>query len=579
MDMEKKMVRNSVVWWLLVSFLVMAVVVSVMACYFAYRQQQGELLAELDLQLLQVENEYRNLTENFWAIYLPVFEEQGDSAFLNSYFGEEDGLSPMEKLQLSEVLSHMAVRNEDVQWIAVYSPRRETNYIYFPVGSALLEIPEDFPYLREVAEKERRMEIYGEEEVRAGQQRSRGIAISGGIPGRAQGSSMIVGYDTGELERLCRGRGGLETLRFDIFLNGRTVYTSGEQGLFDAASESVESGIHWLDREKWYVQVKDENLRGAKVCYAVKWSEVARRAHGYTAGILGIILIMAGLAVGVYLLALRSLTREVNVIRKGLDILGENQLGHRIEERFHQPELAAIADSVNRMSESLQENIRRTREYEKRQVKSELQELQAKFNPHFLYNTLELFRTRCYESGDEETAELISQTASIFRGFIGSRTFIPMQEELAFSRRYLALFRARYGDSVRVLYDIDTQVLQYGIIRNVFQPIIENYFEHGYNPANEENYILFRGRLRDEETILFSIEDNGLGMEEGELRELNEQLQRPIVSEKESYGLRNLHQRLRLFYGGNCGLSLRPMEEGGLVIDMLIKRQVCDEKE
>lgn len=577
---KKRMIQNPVVLWLMISFLIVTGVISVVACYFAYHQKRGEVLAELDMQLLQVANEYQNITEDFWSVYLPIFEESEDNEVLSRYFttSEVEALEPMAKFQLSEALSHMAVRDERVQWVAVYAPQREINYIYFPMGSTLQELTEDFPYLDDLREKSEQMEIYAKEELRVNSQKYSNIAIAGGTPGRLQRGSIIVGYDISQLEKLSQSEGDFSSLRFDIFLEDKVLYSSGEWKDWPVEEyQQGENGIYEVAGEKWYVQVLDETTRGEKISYAVKWSELFSSASRNTASILLITLIMAVLAVSVYLLTLRSLTKEVNVIRDGLDILGQNQLHYRIDESFNQPELAAIADAINQMSQSLEENIERTHEYEQRQIKSELQELQAKFNPHFLYNTLEIFRARCYQNGDDETAELIAQTASIFRGFIGSRTFIPLQEELAFSKRYLALFRARYGESVQVLYDIDTEVLQYGIIRNVFQPLIENYFEHGYNPANEENYILFKGRIRDEETILFSVEDNGFGMEEAALQDLNAQLRQPIVSEKESYGLRNLHQRLHLFYGGECGLTLYSKEEPGLIIEMVINRQKCEE--
>jgi len=102
---------------------------------------------------------------------------------------------------------------------------------------------------------------------------------------------------------------------------------------------------------------------------------------------------------------------------------------------------------------------------------------------------------------------------------------------------------------------------------------IENYFEHGYNAANKKNFFVIRGSIRDEETILFTIEDNGFGMEEENLQALNRKLREPITSEQESYGLRNLHQRLCLFYGGECGIYLHSKEEPGLVIEMIIMRK------
>lgn len=580
--MKSRKIQNPVVWRMLVCFLSMTGIISVIAGYFAYQQKHVELVAELDKQLLQVVNEYRNITEDFWAIYLPIFEESQDSMFLSGYFSKEEtaGLTPGEKLQLSDVLSHMALRDERVQWVAVYTPHRKVNYVYFPLGDALMELPDTFPYLEALGYKERRKEIYEETEVQIGGYQYRNIAIAGGAPGRGQGGSIVIGYDTGYLEQLCRMETGLKSLQFDIILRGKVIYSSGGRTVWPFGElETGTGGIYRVDGERWFVQISAEDLSGEKVCYSVKWSELFWNACGNITVVLGVTMLMAVLAVGIYFATIRSLTREVNVIRDGLDILGSNQLDYRIGESFNQPELAAIADAVNRMALRLRENIDRTHEYEQRQIKSELQELQAKFNPHFLYNTLEIFRARCYQNGDEETAELIAQTASIFRGFIGSRTFIPIQEELAFGKRYLALFKARYGDKVRILYDIDTEVLQYGIIRNVFQPLIENYFEHGYNPAVEENYILFRGRIRDEETLVFYVEDNGLGMSREELRELNNRLRQPIFSEKESYGLRNLHQRIRLFYGGECGLTVRPKEDVGLVIEMIIMRRRCSDAE
>ena len=286
---------------------------------------------------------------------------------------------------------------------------------------------------------------------------------------------------------------------------------------------------------------------------------------------------MIVLSILMYVLALRSITKEVNMIRKGLSILGKNKLDYHIEENFAQPELVVIAREINKMAVSLKENIERAQEYERRQRQAELQELQAKFNPHFLYNTLEIFRSRCYQNGDEETADLIAQTATIFRGVIGSRTFIPIREELAFGKRYLALFSERYGENLKVSYDIDTEVLQYGIIRNVFQPLIENYFEHGYNPSNMTNEFIISGCSKDEETILFTIEDNGFGITPEKQEELSAMLQKPVISGEESYGLRNLHQRLRLFYGEGCGLTIFTNKKAGFVIEMTVKKWKYEE--
>ena len=111
------------------------------------------------------------------------------------------------------------------------------------------------------------------------------------------------------------------------------------------------------------------------------------------------------------------------------------------------------------------------------------------------------------------------------------------------------------------------------------QGVIENYFEHGYDSAIAgENFIHIRGRLADGGLILFEVEDNGLGIPPDRMAQMNQQLQAPIRTAQESYGLKNLYQRLRLFYGEPCGLTLCPRAEGrGLRIEVRVKQMKCED--
>ena len=317
--------------------------------------------------------------------------------------------------------------------------------------------------------------------------------------------------------------------------------------------------------------------RGGTVYYTIDWKELFLKSNASTPQLLTAILQLSALSILVLCLVMRTIQREARRIRDGLDALGQNQLDYRIGGNFYQAAFADIAHSINKMAESLKENIDKAYYYQLKHKEAEMQELQAKFNPHFLYNSLDVFRARCYENGDDETAELIAQTASVFRGFIGAQTFIPLQQELAFSQRYLAIYRARHNDAMQILYDIDKEVLQYGIIRNVLQPLIENYFAHGFDPSRQDNILQFRGYIRDEDTYVLTVEDNGFGMEEDALQALNAHLQEPIATEQESYGLKNLHQRIQLYYGPKCGLVIRKNPTGGLIAELCVLRKKPEE--
>lgn len=567
-------------YWLLL------ILTSIFVCALSYEQKKSEILADVNIRLTQVGSEYQNLTDHFWASYLPIFENRTTSyLLLRDYFAvpDEDGLTPLELHDISSVLAQIAVRDDRIQWIAAYSPVRKVNYIYYAAsqtetGTGTMEVlPDDFPYMEQMIQKSSLMEIYGEVEDERPQLQNT-IAVAGGTPALTKGV-LLFGYGISQIQQFAEENLPLKSLQFEIISDeGRLLYNSGKEHI-ELSEELFQagSGVFQTDSGKWYAMVDPYTTHGGTVYYTIDWKELFLRSNANTPQLLIVIFLLSALSALVFYLVMRTIHREVRRIQDGLDALGQNQLDYRIGGNFYQAAFADIAHSINRMAESLKENIDKAYYYQLKHKEAEMQELQAKFNPHFLYNSLDVFRARCYENGDDETAELIAQTASVFRGFIGAQTFIPLQQELAFSQRYLAVYRARHNDAMQILYDIDKEVLQYGIIRNVLQPLIENYFAHGFDPSRQDNILQFRGYIRDEDTYVLTVEDNGFGMEEDALQALNAHLQEPIATEQESYGLKNLHQRIQLYYGPKCGLVIRKNPTGGLIAELCVLRKKPEE--
>lgn len=569
--------RNPLVLALMAGYSVVILLITLLACRLSYTQQRGELLADLDVQLVRAANEYENLTQDFWCLYLPLTEQSNATyQVLADYAATEGELSPLQKQELSQVLRNIAALDDRVRWIAVILPQRNVQYAWFPVQNTLQPLGEDFPYWEELAAKQDVMELYAVRSVPVLGETLDTLAIAGGLPASLGDGCLVAGLAVDTLRGICEADSPFASLQFDISVQGRSLYSSGRTPyLPDALPEKGEQAILRTAEGERLVQVARQTTRWARVYYSVDAQELALHAHRYTLPLLGGVALLVAISLLLYGLTLRMMSHEIDILRSGLIRIGENHLDTCIEGKFRQSGFAEIAEAINAMTVRMKENIDRAYYYELKQKEAELQELQSKFNPHFLYNTLELFCARCYQNGDDETAELISQTAAIFRGFIGARTFVPLREELAFCKRYMALFRARYGDKVQVRYDFDSAVLEYGIIRNAFQPLIENYFVHGIDTTRTDNRICFYGHLRDDKTILITVEDNGAGMKPEDLERLNARLRQPIATEQESYGLKNLHQRLRLFYGEPCGLTVRSSAQGGLAIDLLILQQKC----
>ena len=559
---------------------------SIIACYFSYTQKREEVLTNINFTFQQLEQTYNATLENFLQLYLPIYESNtGNHEIIKHYFSDiTDDLTPIEKNNLSNTLKQMLNRDNNVQWIALYTENRATNYILFKEDSTIQPLTKDFPYLDAIKNKSTQMEVYGMEQCKNSYRNSytSTYAICGGVSKVMGNGTIIAGYTLAPFESIIKNTDSiLDSLEYIITANDKILFHSDNNynELSQYLPENQLQG-NWETPEGITLFEKTiyGNSHTALISYRYAQSELFTYSHSNTLIIMLIVVIFAIFSTWITYFIIKQISKEVDVIRHGLIYIGENQLTYQIPINFRQSGLNEIADSINNMTLRLNENINRAYYYELKQREAALSELQSKFNPHFLYNSLEMIRSRCYQHGDIQTADLVSQLAVIFRGFIGSKTFIPLPEELAFSKRYLALFGARYKDQVEILYEVDIDLMQYGIIRNIFQPLIENYFVHGFETSTEQNnYIRIVGKSLDENFMVLTVEDNGCGMNDEELETLNATLQEPINMSNESYGLKNLHQRLRLFYGDDCGLTITHNQDKGLCIHMKVKKMFCSE--
>jgi len=580
--------KNRFLIILICLYVILLLSVSFIACYFSYQQKREALLSQINRPYIQLTQEYRNITDNFWQLYMPFFESQ--SALpdtLKKFYSSESPavLSPFEKKDLATFVSQLFMRNDDIQWIVLYNNVRSDNYIIFRDDLSLQLLKDDFPYLKNLSTDTRKMHVYGIRPFTLSSSSSNCFAISGGIPASLGKGKLLVGYSTSTFYALCNNNScTLNSLNYVLTNNSEKVFDYNDnnhsKNIYYTAEE-YNGIVEDSDGKLLYISSKICGLKSSILMFSVSWWEFFSYCHQNTLMIFLVFFIFTLVSIMGYLLLSHMQKKEIAIINEGLTKIGENDLEYRFSDQFTQGGLPEIATSINNMTLRLKENINRAYYYELKHREAELAELQSKFNPHFLYNTLEMIRSRCQKNGDETTKDLITQMAAIFRGFIGAKTFIPITEELTFCKHYLTLFCARYEDMVEIRYDFDEEILQYGIIRNVFQPLIENYFVHGFDTSNKENYILFKGKSLNDKTIILTVEDNGSGMSNEEIEQLNTTLHEPIQISTESYGLKNLHQRLRLFYGDGCGLTVYHNQNAskGLCIQITALKITCAEYE
>ena len=248
-------------------------------------------------------------------------------------------------------------------------------------------------------------------------------------------------------------------------------------------------------------------------------------------------------------------SKRVKMVTKGMMVIGNNNLSYRIPIHGKNDEICQIADQFNRMCDNLQENIKKAYIYELKQKNSELNRLQSQVNPHFLYNTLEAIRFRAEKVGCEEIGEMIYALASLFRFSIKGDMIVDIAQELEYCRMYMKIFSVRYEDYFHTQFDIDERIQDYGIIKNLLPPLIENYVVHGFDSTKKDNWICIKGSMAGQD-ICFEISDNGKGIDAVKLQEIKEGLSHPDMNDDGSIGLVNVYERIKIVFGNEYGLDL-----------------------
>ncbi|MCD7817522.1 MAG: histidine kinase, partial [Lachnospiraceae bacterium] len=573
---------------MILCYIILLLIISYIACYYAYKQKKEQILSDIELSLSYVEQQYSDIIDNFWQAYMPIYEQ--NSAVYDifriyfTYNKVADDLSYMERKELSEALLQMKARDSRIQWIVVYSDNREKNYILNIGSTGISAISTTFPYLSESGLKSSQMVIYEAKDIgidASATLSTHMFIISGGSPIDMGPGQILIGYSINDFDQSATSITSLDSLHYYITSRDQLIFDSSETYDKESVyfSDGVVEGVLTLNGVRTYVRSVSTGNNSSWLTYTIKNSELLLTSLKDTPMILSITLAFTLLAFIVHSLMNKSVSKEVSVIREGLNKIAENDFDYHLPTDFRQGGLPEIAQNINDMSDKLNENIKKAYYFELKQKDAQPAELQATFNPHFLYNTLEMLRSKSYNNGDIETSELISQLSALFRSLVGANSIVSLKEELAYSNRYLTLLSARYGDAVEIRYNISGDLLNYAIVKNVFQIIIENYFIHGFKPDSDINYLHFTGKSVDRDSILFQIEDNGYGMEINEMAKLNEQIKEPIRHSEKSYGLKNLNQRLKLFYGPEYGLHIFPGKENGIRVDIKIKKILMSEYE
>lgn len=285
--------------------------------------------------------------------------------------------------------------------------------------------------------------------------------------------------------------------------------------------------------------------------------------------IIGIIILDNILLIFLYK-TFKRYSQQVSIVMQAMDQTAAGNLETRIDITNTEYELKELSIGINEMLDSINQFVEDIYKLEIKQQDAHMRALQAQINPHFLYNALEYIRMYAISEGSEELADVVYAFSALLRNNTNQEKTITLKEELDFCEKYVYLYQMRYPNRVAYHFMIDPDLEKIEVPKFVIQPLVENYFKHGIDFTRFDNALSVKV-LQEGKRVRIIIKDNGKGMTEKRLKQIEEKLSHPKVELHGSIGLQNVNERLRASFGSSYYMSLENNETGGLTVSITFK--------
>jgi two-component system sensor histidine kinase YesM len=224
-------------------------------------------------------------------------------------------------------------------------------------------------------------------------------------------------------------------------------------------------------------------------------------------------------------------------------------------------EVGILANSFRSMLAEIRELIQKNYHIELRQKTAELYALQSQINPHFMYNTLETIGMAVEEGETEEVVKMVTLLGRMMRFSISNKdSLVPVSSEVQHIEDYLSIQEFRFEDRLFFQIEKEMDTFNYYVPKFILQPIVENAIKYGLEKRKE---MAIHIQIAEEvtqtcdEDLLIVVSDNGPGIEEGKLNQLNEKLRSdPMMKRDSGFGIINVNARIGMMFGERYKLHI-----------------------
>lgn len=361
----------------------------------------------------------------------------------------------------------------------------------------------------------------------------------------------------------------------DVFIDDVSVFGVYEEDpcLTLIEEKDMEKPHYYHRGEKAYIYMRLDS-GWHKTAYAVTLDESVIAGETVVLRYLLIMLavFMIPLIIVVFVFFHQSVNKPIGALRDAYKEIEKEHYGFHVKTDTRHEEFADLDEAFNSMSDKLQYQFEKIYLEELALRDANIMALQSQINPHFLNNTLEIINWEARMAENYKISAMIESLSTMLEATMnrGRKQLIPLSEEMSYAEAYLYIISRRFGEKLSITKEIDENCLQVMVPQLIVQPILENAIEHGVNFAGKGK---IRIRISREEDRLF-IEV----MNNGKLTDKDREKIAQLLGEKDvretrsvSLGIQNVNKRLKLLYGGDCGLTIKSDKDGYTVSTIIVK--------
>ena len=355
------------------------------------------------------------------------------------------------------------------------------------------------------------------------------------------------------------------------------VYSQDRKDYLDGRNPLGKKVMAHLTDDEGYEKIDDNWIFYAKITgteeYAVlALSDVEAMGYYFSNRTMMVVILLFSciFLVLLYIIFSNRMTEPVRKVQEAMKQVENGQMDVRLEIDSHD-EMEIIADGFNKMVERLNDYINQVYVARICQKDAELNALKMQIQPHYLYNTLDVIRMTALEENDETSAELLECLAHQLRYVMGEHTdCIVLRDELQALREYFVIMKVRYEDRIGLSIQVSDEDTQLYIPKLLLQPVVENAIRHGLREKDGEGPVAIRVE-RKEDFLEIVVRDDGVGMDEEQVRIMQESLDDPEIGKVDangclSVGMKNVYDRIKLNCGKEYGFRIESFLGVGTIV-------------